>query len=320
MAYRGGAWPFKYELIEAPSGAAIGSLYGDNNYGVVTWTPPSSGTHTFKVRITDQELNTIDATWQTTVDANKFIFIQDGWAGEKTGTIDKPLEDLSDWYKGDQNDDTYHNKIVVIRGGAYTMIGSSASNNNVRLDASSKTQSIIGFPDETPVVNCSNAKIFGDSGGSNDLFIAGIRFEHSRQDVNNAHFFWMVGDVNRATWWNNYFYDHGPGAVGNDNTTAVFISNTDKPKQNVLYKHNTHDEFRNSGGNGSYIDIYGTSYVLIEENTAKNSTTDNGFWMKGTTAFVTVRANQAWDNVSGGQMTIGYGSESVSLTHDHEVS
>lgn len=319
VGIQGGAWPFKYELIDAPAGATIGTMHGDDNYGVISWQAPATGEFDFKVRITDQELSTIEANWKVTVDASQFVFIQDGYTGTKTGTISQPLESFSDWYKGSSEDSTYHNKIAVFREGNYTMLGATGDNNNVRLKSNSKTPSLIGYPGETPIFDASQSKMFSDQSSLNDIFIAGIRFEHSRQDVNNAHFFWAVGNVNRATWWNNYFFDHGPGEVGNDNTTAIFISSHNNIKEHILYKGNVHDDFHNNTTNGSYIDIYAASYVLIEENVAKNSSATYGFWMKNTTEFVTVRANDIYENISGRGIAIGYGTLAIDVPHDHEV-
>jgi len=320
IGVQGGAWPFKYEIIEGPVGAVIGEYYGDTDYGSISWTPTdASGTHAFKVRITDQELNTVEANWNVSIDSNQFIFIQDGYTGNKVGTISEPLEDVVDWYKSDRNDKTYHNKIIVFRSGNYSLLGAASDNYNIRLNANSKTPSLIGYPNETARVNASNAKILTDNGSLKDLFIAGIRWESSRQDVNNAHFFWAVGDVTRSTWWNNYFYDHGPGIKGTDNTTAVFVSSTDVHKRNILYKNNIHDNFHNTGSNGSYVDMYYSSYVLIEGNSAKNSGNSYGFWAKGTTSFVSIRANEAVNNITNGGVTVGYGSESPEVPFNHEV-
>ncbi len=305
IGVQGGAWPFKYELLQAPSGAVIGEVYGDDNYGSISWLAPNSGTFLFEVRITDQDLNTINATWQVSVDATMFVFIEDGYTGTKVGTIDQPLENIADWYLGDENDATYLNKIIVLRNGNYDLIGDPSSNGNVRLKTSTKTGSIIAYPDEIPIVDCSTAKILTDNGSMKDLFIAGIRWENGRQDVNNAHFFWAVGDVSRATWWRNHFHNLGPGIVGNDNTSTVFVSSTASVKENILYKGNTLTEINTRAGNGSYIDVYATNYLLIEQNTASNSEVDYGFWAKSTLAYITIRANTAIDNVLGRQITVG---------------
>ena len=320
IGVQGGAWPFKYEVIQGPEGASIGALHGDDDYGVVNWpAPPTSGSFDFTVRITDQELNTVDATWTVTVDADQFVFIQDGWTGDKVGTVDKPLEDISDWYKGDRADASYHNKIIVFRGGNYKLEGSPVNNGNIRLDAASKTPSLIAYPGETPVIDSSTSKVFTDTGSLKDLFVAGIRWENGRQDVNNAHFFWAVGDVSRATWWRNHWHNLGPGTVGNDNTAPVFVSNNSKIKENILYKENIHTDIQNYGLNGGYFEAYWTRYLLIEQNVARDSAVASGWFAKGTISHVTIRANEAIDNIQGTQLQIGYGAEAGQVPHNHEI-
>ncbi|MDH5728245.1 MAG: hypothetical protein OEZ58_04605 [Gammaproteobacteria bacterium] len=318
MGVQGGAWPFHYELINGPSGATIGETHEEENYGVVSWLAASSGTYQFEVRITDQEDHTVTALWQVEVNADQFVFVQDGYTGEKQGSLSQPLEDLADWYKGDRSDDSYVDKIIVLRAGNYELIGGDATNGNVRLDTGSKTASFIAYPNEIPVVDCSRAKILTDD-VTHDLFVAGIRWENGRQDVNNAHFFWAIGDVSRSTWWRNHFHNLGPGLVGNDNTTAVFISSTGVLKENILYKENRHTQINNFGYNGGYFEAYVSNYVLIEQNIASDSNVAYGFFPKGTRSYVSVRANQAYNNVGGTQITIGNGGEAKGLTHDHEI-
>ncbi|MEJ2622888.1 MAG: right-handed parallel beta-helix repeat-containing protein, partial [Candidatus Thiodiazotropha sp.] len=320
IGIQGGAWPFKYEIITAPTGATIGQYYGDDNYGVVTWTPSAnSGTELFTVKITDQELRTIHASWSVTIDADQFVFIQDGWTGTKNGTIDSPLESFSDWYKGDRADDTYHNKIIVFRGGNYTAYGAAATNGNVRLDTASKTPSLIGYPDETPIIDCSGAKFFADNGALNDIYVAGLRFENARTDVANSHFFWITGTPQRATWYNNYFYNLGNGTAGTDNPSGIFISGTARDKYNILVKGNTFDTFTNNGPNGSFIDMYRAYNITIEENTIKNSNNQYGIWAKVTKSFVTIRANTLIENNTNGGISVHYGDAAPGQPHDHEI-
>jgi hypothetical protein len=319
IGVQGGAWPFKYEVVQGPNGASVGAYYGDANYGIVTWTPTeSNGTESFTIRVTDQELNTLEISWSVTVDSDQFVFIQDGYSGPKVGTISQPLESFADWYKADLSDATYKNKIVVFRGGKYSAYGSVASNGNVKFDSTAKTPSLIGFPDETPIIDCSLAKFFY-SINFDDIFVAGIRFENGRQDVANAHFFWITAASDRVTFWNNYFYNLGPGTTGIDNTSTVFISDTGTLKDNFLYKGNTVENIHNSGYNGSYVEAYTTSHVLFEENIAKNSDSNAGFFPKATVAYVTVRANQAYENVSGSQLGVGYDWTGGYVPHDTEI-
>lgn len=319
IGIQGGAWPFKYELVNAPDNAYIGEVHGDSNYGSLVWQAPESGSFQFLVKITDQDSNEVTAEWHVTIDADRFLFIQDGYNGEKIGTLQNPLEDLADWYKGDRSDASYLNKIVILREGNYKLTGGSATNGNVRLDSASKTASFIAFPDELPVVDCSSAKIITDTTSLQDIFVAGIRWENGRQDVPNAHFFWAIGDVSRATWWRNHFHNLGPGQQGTDNTLPVFISGTGSLKENILYKENKHTDINNLAYNGGYFEAYHSNHVLIEQNTASNSQVASGFFAKGTRAFITIRANTAVDNVRGIQIAVGNGTEAGGLTHDHEI-
>lgn len=322
VGVQGGAWPFTYTMVEGPEGATVGNNPGSDNYGVISWKPGAadSGKKSFRIRVSDKVGNTVDLTWSVTIDNSKFVFIKDGYTGEKKGTIQQPLEDIRDWYKDNRRDKKYHNKIIVFRQGNYQLIGGDDTNGNVRLDSHSKTPSLIGFPGETPVIDASKAKIFTDPRKMTDLFVADLQFKDSRQDVSNAHFFWAIGNVTRATWWRNTFTNHGMGTAGNDNPAGVFISDRRSHKKNILYKDNVHNQFNNGRANGSYVDIYYASYVLIEGNRAKNSDNSCGFWAKGTTSFVTIRDNHVYDNVTSGGICVGYGKESPEIPHDHEVA
>lgn len=317
IGVQGGAWPFKYELIKAPAGAKIGSLYGATNYGAITWTPATqSGTEEFVVRITDQELKTIEASWKVTIDPSMFVFVKSGATGTKAGTITDPLGSIADWFKAPK-DATYLNKIIVFRGGNYNLVGDPAEKNNLRLLKEAKTPSLIGFPGEEPIVDASTSKIMVSD--LTDIFVSGITWKNARNDVADAHYFWLTGEVSRATFWRNHFTEMKYGQAGTDNTGPVFISSTVKIKENILYKENRISNVLNNKGNGHYIDIYRAKYILIEQNVAKNTSTSYGFWMKSTVAFVSVRANEALDNVVGSQITIGYGSAVGEVPHDHEV-
>ena len=319
IGIQGGSWPFKYELIEAPEGADIGQCYGDKNYGSIAWLAADAGAFTFKVKVTDQELNELTIEWQVTVSKDPFVFIQDKYEGDKKGTFEEPLEDISDWFKGDVDDNTYHNKIIVFREGGYKLRGDERNKYNVRLVNKTKTPSFIAYPGEQPVIDCSSAKIMTDNKGLQDIFVAGIKWIDGRQDVNNAHIFWAVGDVSRSCWWRNHFHNLGPGKVGNDNTMPVFVSGTHNRKKHILYKENMHSEIQNFGKNGAYFEAYVSDYVLIEQNVARHCATAAGWFAKGTVSFVTIRANKAIEGVSGGQVKVGYGGEARSVPHDHEV-
>lgn len=318
IGVQGGAWPFRYELVTAPAGARIGALPGAADYGVVSWTPSAaSGDAVFTVRVTDQEQKTIEAAWRVTIDAGMFVFVQADSPGNGSGSIDQPLGSLAEWYKGSADDATYRNRIVVFRGGRYEQLGNPAEKGNLRLNAASKTPSLIGFPDEEPIIDASRSKVM--VGDLQDIFVAGITWTNARQDVANAHYFWLTGEVSRCTFWRNHFKDMGPGTAGDDNTGPVFISRSETVKENILYKGNLLSGIRNSKGNGHYFDIYRANHILVEENIIRDCVTDYGLWLKCSIGFGTIRANQAFERVGGRQITIGYGPAGGELPHDHEI-
>ena len=328
IGVQGGAWPFKYEITNAPSGATIGSEYGDANYGILQWTPSGeTGVQNFKVTVTDQDLNTVTLEWNATLDDDAFLFIQDGWAGTKTGTKAEPLEDWADWYKGSWTDSTYANKIIVFRGGNYAVTGDATNESgNCSLNSGVKSPSLIGYPGETPILDCTTAKIFsrvvGGATNNEDLTIIGLRFENGRADVANSHFFWCTGTgFNRHCFAENYFYNMGAGTSGTDNNGCIFISNDSQAKNYGLIKQNTVDTVTNaSSTNGMYFEAYWMNYWVVEENTVKNSNSTSGIYLKATTTFISCRGNQMWENNTGTGISIGYlNASSMATPHDHEV-
>jgi len=327
IGVQGGAWPFKYEIITAPTGTTVGEYYTDLDYGVLKLDASAlSGSQSFTVRVTDQELNTVDLSWTAMVDDTKFVYIQDGYAGTQVGTKAQPLEDFSDWYLNDVSDNTYAGRIVVMRGGNYLMDGDGAwvsgeFVNNVDLSGGNKTKAFIGYPGEAPIVDCVYSKVVTGSGSDGqDVFVAGIEWYNARPDSDNSHFFWMQGECSRSSFWNNTFDTLSQGLIGNDNNAAIFWVHSATKKENLLVKSNTFENINNvTGGNGGYIDMYFTDYILVESNTAKNSATGYGFWIKAVNAFITVRDNVAVDNVSGDQIQMTMGNASETIPHDQEV-
>jgi hypothetical protein len=329
IGVQGGAWPFKYEIISAPAWLSIGQYYGDANYGVLFGTPNSTGTFSVVVRVTGADnVNSVDVTFSVqsdisnpeTVDA-KFTFVDSSTVTSGTGTIYNPLKTFADWYKDLQADATYHNQIVVWRGGNYTLASNAGENSgNPRLQANSKTSYLIGFPDEEPIIDMTNGKFLDDGLGTPDLFVAGITFNNYRANVNDAHHFLLTGTTSRSTFFKNRFKNIGAGLAGTDNTSPVWYASTVTRKSYIFVTYNEYENVvNNTGNNGSYLDIYRADNVLVESNTAKNCNTNSGWWIKATGAFVTVRGNTAVENITGGGSILGYGLEVGIVPHDNEI-
>jgi len=332
IGIRGGAWPFKYELIQAPAGTTLGELPTDPDYGFLNIpkeSVPASGTVTITIHVHDCEnVSPTVITWDPVADNSAFVYTDNSVPVSGTGTHDSPLKDFQDWFLDDENDTTFANKVAVWKtgSGAYVPRSDAGFSSNVRFNQGSKTPSFIAYPGHSPVWDCTNAKLLTDTpGGLDDLFVYGITFQNARQDVSNAHFWWVRGGIQRITFARCTLKDFGGGGtVGNDNTCPIFISNDDTQKYHVTIKENTWDNISTRIGgvqvsNGSLLDMYYTFNICFEGNIAKNCDTTYGWWFKGSTAFASFRRNYAVENMQGRILTIGYGAEAQEIPHDHEV-
>lgn len=317
IGVQGGAWPFLYTLLVAPSGATIGEQLGDPNYGVISWTPTGqTGSQRFTVQVVDQDGDKITLSWTTVLNDAGFVFIQSSALISGTGTIESPLKTFDDWYKHNVNDATFLNLIPVFRGGTYSVVGDT-SDGNVKFSLAAKTNSLIGHPDEIAVLDCSTAKFY-NSVLLHDLYVSHLTFNNGRSDVQNSHFWWITSLPNRVVFFKNTFDGIGKGISGSDNPSCIFVSDAGE-KVNYLIKHNTFKNVVNTQSNGSYFDWYDVKYGLVEQNVARDSIVDYGMWAKATIGFITFRGNIAVENVSGRQACIGYGSATSSVPNNHEV-
>jgi hypothetical protein len=331
IGIQGGNWPFKYEIITAPVGATIGTYYDRtkrgllNEYGIVKWTPTaSSGSYTFTVRVTDSDGSIAEATWIVVIDINMFIFVDSNALISGVGTIASPLKLFSDWYKNNVNDATYHNKIIVFRGGTYILVGDTVNGNpNAFLNSSTKTSTLMQYPGEVAKIDYTNGKFLTNT-AMPDLFIS-LGHTNARNDVANAHYFWLTNKCDRSTFFKNHFDGMSYGTAGTDNPGCIFWAdlNTGVHHINVLIKDNLFEGINTHTGeilaNGHYWDAYQTDYLLSEGNVSKDSYTTYGHWAKATSSFVTIRNNDMFDNCQGLGATLGQSSATDVVPNNHEV-
>jgi hypothetical protein len=333
IGIQGGAWPFGYEVISGPTGLTVGENYGDADYGVVNWPAASvasagAGPHSVTVRVTDQDGSIVEAVWAIAVDDSQFVFLDSTTGTSGVGTIGDPLKLFTDWYEGSLTYTTYQDKIAVSRAGTYTVTGegTAGNGNNVDYQPAFKTRSIIGYPGETATLDHGGATA-GAKWYLNteyyDLFVAGLTFYNARQDVNNAHFFWLTNSTNpggdRVTFHENVFDTCDYGTVGNDNAGPILLSGSgnNTHRENLLLKGNTSTNITPTGSkNGhSLATIFLANYVLVEENIGYGNDVGIAVNSKGTEKFVTIRANN-FDNYI--QVNLG-GEVGPRAPHDHEV-
>ncbi|MBN1673198.1 MAG: hypothetical protein JXR37_19290 [Kiritimatiellae bacterium] len=317
IGVQGGAWPFKYELVRNPSGMAIGQTYGDPNYGVVVWDDPAPGTHTVEARITDQDDTVTNVAWEIVVATDGFVFL-DAVNGDNAnpGTLNQPLKDTSGVLKDSAADRTYAGHLLYVRSGHHILKGIPANSGNVRMEGDNKPLVWLNYPGETPVFDCSGAKFFL-AGNNHDLFFAGIRLEHGRQDVGNAHYFWVCQHQQRMTLWRNTFYDLGPGTAGTDNTSCFFRNNSGSEERYYAIIGNTYDTLAYAGNGVSCFDFYNVTYAIIEHNVLKNLSSRWALWNKYGGRYVTMRANTGLENNAPGGSLLCFANASSGIDMDY---
>jgi hypothetical protein len=301
-----GAWPYYYELTDAPAGMAIGQTLWLPNYGVVSWDNPVAGTYTVAGRVTDQDGNVVTFQWSVTITTAKAIFI-DAVNGNNSnnGSINAPFLNNQGWHLGTIATTTYAGYHVYYRGGNHQLAGMASNSNNIRIDGFSQhPAAFVRYPGETVNIDCSTGRFFSMSPHS-DLFVSGIRFHDGRQDFENAHFFWLAaGGISRCTFFRNVFDTLGPGTVGTDNTSCVFISDTSGRKSHMYFCENEYTGLGSSSNGVSAFDAYYTDHILFERNDLHDLTSAYCIWPKIQNDFVCIRNNKARNFTSGWAMAV----------------
>lgn len=288
-----GAFPFYYTLRTAPTGATIGSIFSDSDYGVLKWTPTEIGTFQFKVRVQDQDLNLIDISWSVTV-SNSWVIFVDSVSGSNTtgdGSISSPYETLEYAYTNAST------KAICLLEGSYTCPTNGYSLNT------SNTRSLFAYPGDS--VNISGAGNTDDFGvftwNTDDCWVSGIRLHSLQASSANPRWFYTSVSVDRLYQYNIHFDGGSIGTVGNDNNSCNFLSTASQR----YYGMQSHCRFSNlpfTNNGFSAFDLYYTSYYLHQNNTydGASSNARYGMWPKGNNVTdVCIRQNileTDWDN------------------------
>jgi len=297
VGVKGGAYPYRYEFLSAPTGATIGeemdrttdgitgqTLHTPGEfYGVIRWTPGGvPRTESFSVKVTDQDDNSVQLDWDVEVDDTKFVIIDSGvGASNPAGTWATPLKTLDDWYKGDDEDNTYVGRIPVLRAGSYDIIidtsnpPSTTGNQAIKMDPAYKARGFIGVPGDMPVVDMTRGGITASSSNCNDFYVSGIRLVNSQtlpvpKDTQCVTFH---RPGNRVTFFELEFDNIDQGTLGdptdNDGCFVAIFDALNAPGINYIYLcKNTYSNLSLSDGNGALFNAYNSSYVLVERQVA----------------------------------------------------
>lgn len=179
VSIQGGAYPFKYEIVSGPNWLTIGSTVWEQNYGVLHGVAPASpqAAEAVVVRVTDQELNTLQVEFPLTVTTDGFIFVDVNAEKSGDGTIGSPLKLFSElhggYYPGSGSlgnpaTDAYSGKRVYLRAGVHQVADIPTPEISW---SDGRPQVIIGYPGESVELDFTNGKF---NSTRSDFFVGGL--------------------------------------------------------------------------------------------------------------------------------------------------
>jgi hypothetical protein len=283
IAAEGGAYPFVWELTVAPSGMVI-----DSHTGIITWASPTAtgSPHTVTVKVTDKEGNTDTESYTLTVtdSIDRFLFIQDGYSGTKSGTISQPYEDISEIW--DTVDDT--DKILILRSGTYHIPHAADASNRggcqrVPIGVDDPI-AIIGYPGETATIDHERAESTGYAflPSKNDFFFGNLTFTN----------IWLYGIVIEGRDYFTVFdceFNDAYTTDGHGNQAYINYMAGGSADYNVICANRFNGPVT-EGYNFQAIETYTVSHMILAGNTI-NNLPNYGIFFKDRTYYSTIRNN-----------------------------
>lgn len=204
VAVQGGAYPFYYEIVEAPEGMTIGKTVWETDYGVLSWTPEigeNGRSFPVTIRIYGQEYGreVAETVGPTFVDAkfvikvtnstDDFIFVDHSVERSGDGSISAPLKTLKETYgDGSSTQVTYPGRAVYLRAGVYETLTDDwfANKGYAHLQGERTPMVFLGFPSEMVEIDFTNGTFYSEIGG-NDHYVAGLRLSNTSQRARGYH-------------------------------------------------------------------------------------------------------------------------------------
>jgi hypothetical protein len=292
----GGSWPFKYEVLQGPTGLTIGEVYGSTDYGILSWANPTTGQHTITVLVTDQEGTQDSHTWLLTVTTNMAIFVDSKVATSGNGSFSSPFKTIQDFWGSSRNDATYAGYHVYFRAGTYvthwtwdpewTNTGSVPWRNH-------KPPVLLAYPGESVHFDVKEGCFWWADSGQNDAFLRGIRWTgvgYTGTYYNQA--FHRFTGCSRMTVFENEFAELAvPGQTGTNPAHLFYGGGT---TENNLISHNYFDDL--DCGDWNDVELYNPNGMVIEHNFTRSSNAASGaraYYLKDRCRRISIRANTA---------------------------
>lgn len=311
IVVQGGAWPFRYDIIDdgGAAGLAIGSELErtseggfithriGENYGRLWWDAPTVGKYEILVRVTDQQLNTIDVPVSLDVGTDGWLFVDaDNGDDDNDGSWQSPFRTIERIH----NDPSDLSTSRVYLSGVVAMDGNN-QNGHFSINAnSSAPRTWVGLPGGSAVLEAYEGRI---SLSLPDFYLANLEHRH-RADYfpdtgSYLHMITAWGNTHRLTLHDVHFSRFHGVPVNHDlgNSSIIMFTDPDSFRDHVAVVNN-----RISGDNGIFTSAYRLRHSVFENNRAINANFITGeastwaiFWMKRGNEFISVRANQFFD-------------------------
>lgn len=289
VAVHGGASPFKFTLIDAPTGMSIGQTLSDDgtrlirgsNYAIVHSSALAAGNYNPIVRVEDQNGVVRTVTWNIVSDYNWNVLDTDA-ATNGNGTWDSPYNQLSSISNGKPTlvlaDINWEDKVEPI-------------------DQMSKTW--VAAAGYTPIMYQAASSV-GNNPGMKGLWFSGFTFKIP-SEYNYVNQYFRFEGVSRCVFFENTFdCDDEPYEIHSETENVSIImwadqslpeNSTENGWYNVIYK----NKFINIQDRDLLLG-YSMRFSLCEQNEVENYQTGehdfgHGFYFKINCSDITFRGN-----------------------------
>jgi hypothetical protein len=320
ITLQGGAWPYIFEIVSAPTGATISNDPTDKeNYGVLKFTPGANGSSSISINVTDQAGTSLNIAWTFTTSTDWAVFISPtGNNTTGTGTKANPWQTIDHAFNV-----VTGGKALILEDGTYTVTNTGKSTGNAWIN------SILGWGNGAIIDLVSNTsttpgQLFYIN--SNNFIVQRITIRNPQNLVNNPRLFSSQSSTNDCHMDDVTIEVNGrSGTANDDNVSCWFFGGSNQ--QRISQTRCNFSGFVGLSNGWSAVDFYGTRYATIEANTFADQVTANNsgagmLWVKGTAnRDIDVRNNEFTDVFAGSLIEAYQGNDSANdVTGNVDIS
>lgn len=271
----GGAYPFTFELSNAPAGMII-----NENTGEISWPNPQSNSGTITLTVTDSEDTVATTQWSITVSTSGFYFVDSNAPTNGTGTLASPFKTLANMKTGTVGQPT---GIVYFRSGTYMPIANEQGDGGAdRLYYSGSAFAWLGYPGEMANININHVYLYMDDG---------IYFDNLHFSNMNYHAVVMRQTFHYSTIRRSTFTDLNNTESVNYNQGMIAAKCYGLDGEQAYYFTIQDNDFSDFHGGQAIGSFYALSYTLIEDNYIH----DGGDVASGTWSEAMGMKREMWD-------------------------